>query len=65
MLLALYKNYSPSKVVAVKRDGTESDLELFKGRESKGGTTIYVCQNFTCQAPIADAKALSEEMKNW
>ena len=65
MLLALYKNYSPSKVVAVKRDGTESDLELFKGRESKGGTTIYVCQNFSCQAPIAGAKALSEEMKNW
>src|SRR5262249_58518821 len=53
----LNSSYQPHRVVALKAPGRdekklEEMLPLLAGKKSQGPVTVYVCQNFTCQAPL-------------
>jgi uncharacterized protein len=72
LLLEIHRHYLPNKVVIVK------DLSLQKQPEAAGATdfavlrdrvlsngepTVYICRNFTCDAPITSLSSLSEKLK--
>jgi len=67
MLFALNQRFSPNKVVFIWRAGEalgdrKALTSLLEGRKIVDGkTTAYVCQNFTCDAPINNPKKLSEK----
>jgi uncharacterized protein YyaL (SSP411 family) len=42
--------------LAVATDSAE--FELLKGRSNTGKTTLYLCENFTCQQPVFSLEAL-------
>ncbi|HEY7427196.1 MAG TPA: thioredoxin domain-containing protein [Gemmataceae bacterium] len=55
--------YQPHRVVALKAPGREEKkweemLPLLAGKTSQGPVTVYVCQNFTCQAPLVGVEAI-------
>jgi uncharacterized protein YyaL (SSP411 family) len=52
--LELYQNYQPNSLLLGSTD--ESDLPLLKNKMVKGQTTIYVCQNKSCQLPTTEIK---------
>ena len=52
--LELYQNYQPNSLLLGSTN--ESDLPLLKNKMVKGQTTIYVCQNKSCQLPTTDIK---------
>jgi uncharacterized protein YyaL (SSP411 family) len=55
-LLAIRESYYPNKSVAVRTDSNSKD-SLFKGKAAiDGKTTLYLCENKTCLAPITDIK---------
>ena len=63
LLATVYGRFLPNKVVCLldPADGTEvGDLaSLLKGKTQKEGrATAYVCQNFTCSAPVTEAGEL-------
>ena len=64
MLRAIYAGFRPNKVVALKNPAAAEDrngeelLPLLEGKTASGPVTTYVCQNFTCQAPLAGAEAV-------
>jgi uncharacterized protein YyaL (SSP411 family) len=42
----------------------EEKLEALPGMKPIGGkAAAYVCENFTCKAPVTDAKALADVLK--
>ena len=59
VLRLLRRPFRPHQVVAWQAD-SEGKLALLKDRGPLGGVTTYVCESFTCQAPIVGAKALRE-----
>jgi uncharacterized protein YyaL (SSP411 family) len=52
--LELYQNYQPNSLLLGSTN--ESDLPLLKNKMVKGQTTIYVCQNKSCQLPTTEIK---------
>jgi len=63
VLRAIRKPFRPHKVVALKPAQEASArldelVPLLRGKASSGAVTTYVCQNFTCQAPLVGAEAL-------
>jgi uncharacterized protein YyaL (SSP411 family) len=53
---AALEPFQPNTVVAV---GPSGDVPLLQGKGLvEGAPAVYVCENFACQAPITDAKAL-------
>ena len=61
LLAALNHRYLPNKVVALRgpsSKATGSLDPLFKGKQAGKDATVFVCQNFSCQAPVEGAAAL-------
>ena len=52
--LELHQNYQPNNLLLGSTN--ESDLPLLKNKMVKGQTTIYVCQNKSCQLPTTEIK---------
>ena len=54
---AVHEPFAPRKVVAGwPESGGPAALELLTNREAAPGTAqVYVCRQFTCQAPVTDA----------
>ncbi len=52
--------FRPGLVVAIDIDGSSRDLPLLSGRYRDGETLAYVCENFTCAAPVSDPAALAD-----
>jgi uncharacterized protein YyaL (SSP411 family) len=60
VLRAVRSQYRPRRVVAFLHAGAPApaSLPLLQGKEARGPVTVYVCQNFTCQAPLVGVEAI-------
>jgi uncharacterized protein YyaL (SSP411 family) len=61
VLRAIRSGFRPHKVVALKPpsgDTAEAVLPLLVGKTAGGTVTMYVCENFTCTAPLVGAAAV-------
>ncbi len=62
LLTKLYKRYLPNKVVRViDPDGPAPDFAEGK-RSIDGKPTVYICQNFTCSAPLTDWEKIEKAL---
>jgi uncharacterized protein len=62
-LRAIRGGFRPNRVVALRPPGMQGDaaekvLPLLAGKTPAGAVTTYVCENFTCQAPLVGAEAV-------
>jgi len=63
LLEAAWRPYVPNRVLAAGPAGT-ADPALLAGRTLVGGApAAYVCRNFTCELPVTDPTALSEQLR--
>jgi uncharacterized protein YyaL (SSP411 family) len=58
VLRLLRQPFRPHQVLAWKPPDGDDTLPLLKGREAKGAVTTYVCERFTCAAPVVGVAAL-------
>jgi uncharacterized protein YyaL (SSP411 family) len=61
VLRAIRGGFRPHKVVALKApgdDGADGVLPLLAGKTAGGTVTTYICENFTCAAPLVGAAAV-------
>lgn len=64
MLFALHQKYYPNKVVAVASDG--AGLDFLKDKKALDEqTTVYICQNFTCDKPVNNLAELKARLSDW
>ena len=62
MLARLRHRFLPNQVVALRRDskGSSHLQALFDGKQpAKIDPTLFVCQNFACQAPLSGPEAMA------
>ena len=60
-LRLLRKEFRPNKVVAAKiHEEDEKVVRLLEGKTRQAAVTTYLCQNFTCQAPVVGLEALAK-----
>ena len=68
LLRVLFGNFLPNTVVALRRPGPEGEraerlIPLLAGRpQLNGKATAYVCEQYTCQLPVTEARALAEQL---
>lgn len=65
VLRAIFQFFRPNKAVALKRPNdaaAEELIPLLAGRDYRGQTTTYICENFTCGAPLVGAAALEQSL---
>jgi uncharacterized protein YyaL (SSP411 family) len=68
-LALLRRDFRPDQVLAwrpadaSRAEPAERTVPLLAGREPKGDVTTYVCQNFTCEAPLVGVEALEAQFK--
>jgi uncharacterized protein len=61
----VHRHFVANKVLLLADGGVgqrylEEKLEALRGMKPIGGkAAAYVCENFTCKAPVTDAKALT------
>jgi uncharacterized protein YyaL (SSP411 family) len=66
----VHRHFVPNKVLLLADGGEgqrylEEKLEALKGMKPvEGKAAAYLCENFTCKAPVTDAKALSELLRS-
>ncbi len=66
MLELVHKRYLPNAIIIHVPDGPDRDavkkiIPMVQDKLSLGGrTTAYVCENYACQAPVADLDELEE-----
>ena len=63
VLRALRSGFRPNRVVALKPAGpggeaAEKALPLLAGKTAAGPVATYVCEDFTCRAPLVGAEAV-------
>lgn len=60
----VYKNYLPNKVVVLAKNTENAEfIPLLQERKMiEGKTTVYVCENFTCQKPVTSVQELNEQL---
>jgi uncharacterized protein YyaL (SSP411 family) len=61
VLRIIRSGFRPHKVVALKSPGdasADAAVALLDGKTADGGVTTYVCENFTCAAPLVGAAAV-------
>ncbi len=62
VLRAIRGGFRPNKVVALKPPSAGAEAEkavpLLEGKTPDGPVTTYICENFTCQAPLVGAEAV-------
>jgi uncharacterized protein YyaL (SSP411 family) len=68
VLRAIRTGFRPNKVVALKdptqRDGTATEvIGLLEGKTASGAVATFICQNFTCQKPLAGAEAVEAALR--
>jgi uncharacterized protein YyaL (SSP411 family) len=68
VLRAVRGGFRPNKVVALRpATGPAEELEellpLLAGKPAQGAVTTYVCENFTCQAPLVGAAAAAAALR--
>ena len=59
--LELYQKYHPNTLMLGSTD--ESDLPLLENKMVKGQTTLYVCQNKSCQLPTTDIEQALKQLQ--
>lgn len=59
--LALQQNYCPNSLLLGSKEATS--LPLLKNKMLEGQTTIYVCQNKSCQLPTSDINQALDLLK--
>jgi uncharacterized protein YyaL (SSP411 family) len=57
VLRHLRRPFRPNQVVAWKANNADESLPLLQDRKALGAVTTYVCENFTCEAPLVGAEA--------
>jgi uncharacterized protein len=69
LIAEVHRHFVPNKILLLA-DGSdgqkylEEKLEALRGMKPVDGKpTAYVCENFTCQAPVTDAAALAELLR--
>ena len=66
LLAEVHRHFVPNKVLILADGGVgqkflEEKLESLRGMKPvEGKTAAYVCENFTCKAPVTDPKALGQ-----
>ncbi len=61
MLAALHGMYLPNKIVALNEPSEDTSLPLLANKpQLDNSTTVYVCENYVCQAPTTDIEAFVE-----
>jgi uncharacterized protein YyaL (SSP411 family) len=69
LLQEVHRHFLPNKILLLAdgADGQkylEEKLEALRGMKPVGGkSAAYVCENFTCKAPVTDPKALGELLR--
>jgi uncharacterized protein YyaL (SSP411 family) len=65
ILSTLTKQYLPNSVMVLKTPGI-SDLIPYVGayKQVKNVATVYVCRDFSCEAPTNDIKVMLNQLKN-
>jgi uncharacterized protein YyaL (SSP411 family) len=66
VLRAVRGGFRPHKVVALKPPGddrADAVLPLLAGKTAGGAVTTYVCENFTCAAPLVGAAAVEDALQ--
>ncbi|MDQ2746939.1 MAG: thioredoxin domain-containing protein, partial [Acidobacteriota bacterium] len=60
----VWREYLPNKVVVLAANAANADLIplLSDKTAADGKPTAYVCENFVCQKPATDKKALSSQL---
>jgi uncharacterized protein len=66
-LATIHRAFGPKRVVAFHDPATGAPpaelAGLFAGKEAVGGVvTVYVCENFACQAPLVGAEAIEKAL---
>jgi len=69
-LFEIHRHYLPNKVVVFKdplsyskSDSYSPELILLKERElAHGKPTVYICENYTCDAPVTDLETLRKKL---
>ena len=61
---AIFRTYLPNRIIMQQADGSASlGGPLLEGKTMLGGRpTVYVCQNYTCKAPVTDVAALEKQL---
>jgi len=68
VLHAIWGRFRPNKIVAFK--GTQEGAEIAKliplleGKETVAPVTTYICENYACQAPLLDARAVEKALRD-
>ena len=66
VLRGIRRDFRPNAVVALKT-ATDTEAEqwiaLLAAKPARGSVTTYICENFTCLAPIVGAKAFETAMQ--
>jgi len=66
VLRAIRSGFRPHKVVALKGAGdaqADAVVPLLAGKTANDGVTMYVCEHFTCAAPLVGAAAVEAALK--
>jgi uncharacterized protein YyaL (SSP411 family) len=68
VLRAVRTGFRPNKVVALRPSAEPAEeleelLPLLAGKTGQGAVTTYVCENFTCQAPLVGAEAAEAALR--
>ena len=64
MLAALHGMYLPNKIVALSEPTEETTLPLLVNKpQIENRATVYVCENYVCQAPITEVEAFVEMLQ--
>jgi uncharacterized protein YyaL (SSP411 family) len=69
VLNAIRSEFLPNKVVALKPSNEdqlrlEGLIPVLAGKKALAPVTTYVCQNYTCRAPLLDVRAVELALKN-
>jgi uncharacterized protein YyaL (SSP411 family) len=64
-LSLIRRPFLPRKVVA-RQDASavNSGIKLLEGKTAQGGVTTYICQDFSCQAPLVGIEVLRRELQS-
>jgi uncharacterized protein YyaL (SSP411 family) len=62
VLRHLEKTFNPHRVLALKPTGDDVGLALLDGKSAQGDVTLYLCENFACQAPLVGVEAIEQGM---
>ena len=60
----LLQQYLPDKILQ-SASLASSEFPLLAGKDPGAGTLIYLCKNYTCQAPVNNLESLLLQLRKW